>query len=120
MRCVVFELAGGHICAPPGRAKVAQTPGRARVNQMYEWNKPPSYYSLGYKIDNFLHTRLRVGMSSLNAHLFSINSPLVDSPHCKCELIPETVKHYLFLLLQVYSAKRLAAEVINKFGCKLC
>ena len=30
MRCVVFELAGGHICAPPGRAKVAQTPGRAR------------------------------------------------------------------------------------------
>ena len=35
MRCVVFELAGGHICAPPppGRAKVAQTPGRARVNR---------------------------------------------------------------------------------------
>ena len=33
MRCVVFELAGGgaHMC-PPGRAKVAQTPGRARVN----------------------------------------------------------------------------------------
>ena len=41
MRCVVFELAGGggvrtaggHICVPPppGRAKVAQTPGRARV-----------------------------------------------------------------------------------------
>ena len=27
MRCVVFELAGGHICAPPpGRAKVAQPP----------------------------------------------------------------------------------------------
>ena len=63
---------------------------------MYEWNKPPSYYSLGYKIDNFLQTRLRVGMSSLNAHLFSINSPQVDSPHCKCELIPETVKHYFF------------------------
>ena len=33
MRCVVFELAGGaHMCPPPpGRAKVAQTPGRARV-----------------------------------------------------------------------------------------
>ena len=31
MRCVVFELAGGHICAPPGRARLAQTPGRARV-----------------------------------------------------------------------------------------
>ena len=33
MRCVVFELAGGaHMC-PPGRAKVAQTPGCARVKR---------------------------------------------------------------------------------------
>ena len=33
MRCVVFELAGGGTYyVPPGRAKVAQTPGRARVN----------------------------------------------------------------------------------------
>ena len=33
MRCVVFELAGGaHMCPPPpARAKMAQTPGRARV-----------------------------------------------------------------------------------------
>ena len=32
MRCVVFELAGGGTYVPlPGRAKVAQTPGRARV-----------------------------------------------------------------------------------------
>ena len=33
MRCVVFELAGGggtYVPPPPGRAKVAQTPGRAR------------------------------------------------------------------------------------------
>ena len=35
MRCVVFYLAGGHICAPPGCAKVAQTPGRARVKRSY-------------------------------------------------------------------------------------
>ena len=39
MRCVVFELAGGgggggtYVPPSPGRAKVAQTPGRARVNQ---------------------------------------------------------------------------------------
>ena len=34
MRCVVFELAGGGgggTYVPPGRAKVAQTPGRAQV-----------------------------------------------------------------------------------------
>ena len=34
MRCVVFELAGGGTYVPPpGRAKVAQTPGRARVKR---------------------------------------------------------------------------------------
>ena len=34
MRCVVFELAGGGTYVPPpGRAKVAQTPGRARVKK---------------------------------------------------------------------------------------
>ena len=31
MRRAVFELAGGGTYVPPGRAKVAQTPGRARV-----------------------------------------------------------------------------------------
>ena len=36
MRCVVFELAGGGTYVPPpGRAKVAQTPGRARVNPAF-------------------------------------------------------------------------------------
>ena len=34
IRCVVFELAGGGTYVPPpGRAKVAQTPGRARVKR---------------------------------------------------------------------------------------
>ena len=37
MRCVVFELAGGGTYVPPpGRAKVAQTPGRARVKTPLE------------------------------------------------------------------------------------
>ena len=36
MRCVVFELAGGGTYVPPpGRAKVAQTPGRARVKDLF-------------------------------------------------------------------------------------
>ena len=33
LRCVVFEITGGgRYPPPPGRPKVAQTPGRARVN----------------------------------------------------------------------------------------
>ena len=59
--------------------------------------KPPTYYVLGNKEDNILHTRLRLGMSSLNAHLFKINSTHVDSPNCNCAPVPETSRHYFFL-----------------------
>ena len=66
------------------------------ITQFFHLTKPPLYYSLGHKIDNILHTRLRLDLSDLNAHLYKINSPQVDSPNCSCESIPETVKHHLF------------------------
>ena len=66
------------------------------IAQLFELTKPPLYYSLGHKIDNVLHTRLRLDLSGLNAHLYKINSPQVDSPNCRCEPSPETVKHYFF------------------------
>ena len=44
----------------------------------------------------FYITRLRLDLSGLNAHLYKINSPQVDSPNCRCEPSPETVKHYFF------------------------
>ena len=65
--------------------------------QVFDLTKPPPYYSLGHKTDNILHTRLRLDLSGLNSHLYRINSSHVDSPHCSCEPVPETVKHYLFL-----------------------
>ena len=70
---------------------------RQAVGQIYALPKPPLYYSLGDKHNNTLHTRLRLGLSSLNAHLFTINSPQVDSPYCTCGPLAETAKHFFFL-----------------------
>ena len=66
------------------------------VAQIYNLPKVPTFYILGNKIDNILHTRLRIGMSTLKAHLFSIDSPQVDSPNCICAPVPETVRHFFF------------------------
>ena len=54
---------------------------------------PPLYYSLGTKIGNTLHTKLRVGMSDLNAHLYSIQK--VMAPFCECRNVSETTTHFL-------------------------
>ena len=75
----------------------------------YDRTKPSLYYSLGHKIDNVFHTRLRLGLSSLNAHLFKINASHIDSPYCSCDEIPETVKHYFFFCPQ-YSLERKELE----------
>ena len=54
---------------------------------------PPLYYSLGTKVGNILHTKLRVGMSNLNAHLYSIQK--IESPNCSCGHTPETTNHFI-------------------------
>ena len=54
---------------------------------------PPSYFTLGTKTGNILHTKLRVGMSDLNAHLYSIQK--AQSPNCVCSSTPETTNHFI-------------------------
>ena len=58
----------------------------------YDKLKVPSYYSVGSRMGQILHTRLRLGCSALNGHLFSKN--LVSNPSCLCGDI-ETTHHYL-------------------------
>ena len=79
------------------------------VAQFYDLTKPPLYNSLGFKIDNILHARLRMGLSSLNDHLFRINSSQVDSPNCHCEPVPENIRHFFFICPK-YSLQRKELE----------
>ena len=55
--------------------------------------KPPHFYSFGSKLGNILHTRLRVGNSNLNAHLYTIQKS--SSPQCMCQNSIETTKHFI-------------------------
>ena len=57
--------------------------------------KPKKYkhYNIGSKHGNQLATRMRIGRSSLNSHLFSIG--LTDTPSCSCGYQNETTQHYM-------------------------
>lgn len=55
--------------------------------------KPPSYFNTGPRKLQILHTRLRLGCSSLNDDLFRKN--ISPSNLCICGQV-ETVDHYLF------------------------
>lgn len=54
--------------------------------------KSPKYYYSGSRYGHVLHTRLRLGCSSLNYDLF--RKSITDSPHCTCGDI-ETNSHFL-------------------------
>ena len=75
------------------------------VAQVHDLNKPPLFFSYGYKTENILHTRLRLGMSHLNAHLFKIHSSQTDTPNCNCAPVPETVQHFLLACPRYNSAR---------------
>lgn len=51
------------------------------------------YYSIGSKLGNTYHTRLRLGVSALNQHLYQIS--LSPSPRCSCGSPTENTSHFL-------------------------
>ena len=53
----------------------------------------PKYYFYGVRKAQILHTRLRMGCSSLNLDLFMKN--ITDSPMCQCGSI-ENTQHFFF------------------------
>ena len=56
--------------------------------------KPPLFYSSGTKHGNIIHTRLRVGLSSLNSHMYTTFRS-TPSPACSCGYHTEDVKHFI-------------------------
>ena len=66
---------------------------KARYKKEY-LKTPNLLYKLDFDGGNIHHTRLRLGLSHLRAHLFSYN--LIDNPICQfCNIEPETTEHYI-------------------------
>lgn len=65
-----------------------------QVWQRFGSLEPPTFHSHGSKTGNILHTRLRIGLSTLNAHLFQI-CHIISSPSCKCGHHNEDTTHYI-------------------------
>ena len=68
---------------------------KKEIHRRFGAAKPPSYFNLGHKTGNILHARLRMGLSSLNAHKFKIQSSTSDNPSCKCGHRCENIKHFV-------------------------
>ena len=74
---------------------------KQKVSTLY---KPKRYkhFSKGSKEGNKLLTRIRVGRSLLNAHLFAIGA--TDDPHCLCNSVESSV-HYM-IQCTLYTSQR--------------
>lgn len=64
------------------------------VKSLHGIPQPSHYFTLGTKKGNTLHTQLRMGMSKLNAHQYSIQK--VTTPACACGHNQENTTHFLF------------------------
>ena len=66
---------------------------KQNITLLYSSPQPSHYFTLGKKLGNALHTQLRLGMSKLNAHQYSIQK--VTNPACVCGYRLENTKHFL-------------------------
>ena len=64
-----------------------------QVWQRFGAPDPPTLNTVGTKTFNTQHTRLRVGLTTLNAHLFQFQ--LTPSPSCSCGHKFEDTAHYI-------------------------
>ena len=64
-----------------------------KLKQHYFKNaNPPSYYNIGNRYLNILHTRIRNNCSALRNDLFHAN--LIHNPSCSCGYSTENAEHF--------------------------
>ena len=61
---------------------------KRRIKDKYGYKRPPPHYYSGLRAASIWHTRLRLGMSQLSAHLFLFGFD--ESPRCSCGVTRET------------------------------
>ena len=65
---------------------------KSKLKLHFRFSPPLNHIHTGYRKSSIYHTRLRLGMSSLAAHLFPYGSS--DTPYCSCGA-RETTPHFL-------------------------
>ena len=65
---------------------------KIKLKTLFRYKQPANYMYTGYRKASVNHTRLRLGMSPLAAHLFPYGS--ADTPLCSCG-VRETTQHFL-------------------------
>ena len=66
---------------------------KRNIKELYGTPQPPHYFTLGTKVGNTMHTRIRLGMSKLHAHQYSIQK--ATNPACDCGYRQENTKHFI-------------------------
>ena len=76
--------------------EIKQAPSVASFKYRLSRNNqsPPKYFIAGSRVEQILHSRLRMACSSLNSHLYRRN--IVESPSCTCGSF-ESPYHFLFV-----------------------
>ncbi len=65
---------------------------------------PNKFFNIELENGNIQHSRLRMGLSHLRAHLFHYN--LIDNPDCQfCNIEPETTGHYVLRCPSFHAAR---------------
>ena len=68
---------------------------KSKLREHFGWsNNRPEYYNFGERYSSILHTRLRLGSSQLNSHLFKIG--VKTNASCQCGANVEDAWHYFF------------------------
>ena len=76
-----------------------------QVWQRFGTPEPPPLNSYGTKTGNTHHTRLRLGLTKLNAHQFQFQQQQIPSPACTCGYLEENTEHYI-LFCPLYDINR--------------
>ena len=67
---------------------------RKQLHEQLGQPDPSKFYAVGTKKGNILHARLRMDMTELNSHLFTIQK--TSSPVCRCGHHLENIYHFVF------------------------
>ena len=77
---------------PNATQQLKHTAFKKRLREQLGVSDPPMFFTLGSKFGNILHSRLRMNMTCLNSHLYTVQKTV--TPSCACGNSNETISHF--------------------------